>query len=802
METKIKVVLGQLGSPASPSVKDVRAFLKEFLGDPRVVDLSRFLWWIILNLFVLPFRPKKSAKAYSRLWQGDGFPLVKITKSLSHKMEAYLNPRLELNHAFLLSKPRVEDLFKIWDQEDPFLRAQEVIVVPLFPQYAESTIGSVVDTLGQSLKNRVNIPSLRILNSFHKAKVFIDHSVRKIKEHLDHHPAEKFIISFHGIPTRRVTEKKDIYFQHCHETFELLKNQMRQFYHGEILMTFQSRFGSEVWLGPATNDVAVKLKDEGTKTIGFYCASFLVDCLETTDEIGHELQHELGESCKVVLVPCLNDDEKWVKEFSSFVNTYALGSQKEKDDLFYSIQIKEKIMAEVLEQQKSIPTPMSPENKRALKMVFLTMFIDLMGFSIIFPLFPALAKYYLQWDQDNMFLSTIFGWVESIQAMSGGVEDRMSPKSIVLFGGILGGLYSLLQFIAAPIWGSISDRVGRKPVMIISIVGLMVSYFIWFFSGNFTLLILSRAIGGFMSGNLSIASAIVADVTDEKNRSRGMAVIGIAFALGFVLGPAMGGILSQVNLVSMNPALGILGVNPFSAPALAAFVLTVINLLMVVLSFRETLPKEKRGQKGTQVRTINPLKMFKPLPYVKANITNISYFLFIAAFSGMEFSLTFLAVERLGFTPLDNGKMFIFIGFVIGMVQGGYVRRKAHQVGEVKMTLMGLSLLIPGLVIIGISNSVFMLYLGLFFLAAGSAMVIPCMTTLVSLYTPAEQQGHALGIFRSLGALGRLIGPLSGSLLYWRLGSLWAYLVGAGLIFLPLLGIMKLRAKSTSPEIQ
>jgi ferrochelatase len=788
MDTKIKVILGQLGSPKSPKVGDVRSFLKEFLGDPRVVDMNPFWWKIILYLFILPFRPKKSAQAYQRIWQGDGFPLVKITKSLSEKMKSYLHPRLELNHAFLVCEPRVEDLFKEWDKEDPLTRAQEVVVVPLFPQYAESTIGSVVDIVGQSLNKRVNIPSFKVVNSFHRSKLFIDHSVRLIQEHLKKHPVDRFIISFHGIPTRRVTQKKDIYFQHCIETFELLKPKIQTFFSGEIAMTFQSRFGSEVWLGPATNEVAVDWAKKGVKKIGFYCPSFLVDCLETTDEIGHELQKEIAPfNSDLALVPCLNDEENWVKAFSEFINVYTLGSQEQRDALFYPIDVREKLVMATHEQAAKMATPLSPESKKALKTVFLTMFIDLMGFSIIFPLFPAMAKYYLQWDQDNIFLSTIFSWVSSLQSMTGGMEDRLSPKSIVLFGGILGALYSLLQFIAAPIWGAISDRVGRKPVLVISLVGLLVSYFIWFFSGNFTLLILSRAIGGIMSGNLSIASAIVADVTDDKNRSKGMAVIGIAFALGFVLGPAMGGILSQVNLVRWNPALGVIGVNQFSTPALAAFILTLINIFMVLFIFKETLPKEKRGQHSTALRTINPIKLFKPLPYKGANITNLAYFFFIAAFSGMEFTLTFLAVERLQFTSMDNGMMFVFIGVFIGLVQGGYVRRKAGQIGEAKMAKQGLVTLVPGLAILAFAQSKFLLYFGLFFLATGSAMVIPCMTSLVSLFTPSTEQGKALGIFRSLGALGRLIGPLLGSLLYWRLGSQGSYLVGAFLILIPLL---------------
>ena len=175
----------------------------------------------------------------------------------------------------------------------------------------------------------------------------------------------------------------------------------------------------------------------------------------------------------------------------------------------------------------------------------------------------------------------------------------------------------------------------------------------------------------------------------------------------------------------------------------------------------------------------------RPLPLPGVNLTNLAYFLFIAAFSGMEFTLTFLAVERLGYTSMDNAYMFIFIGLIIGLVQGGYVRRKAHQVGERKMSFNGLIIIIPGLVLLAFAQATWMLYAGLFFLAVGSAMIIPCLTTLVSFYSPSNMQGQSMGVFRSLGALGRVIGPIYASLVYWRFGSLSAYLIGAVLILFP-----------------
>lgn len=293
-----------------------------------------------------------------------------------------------------------------------------------------------------------------------------------------------------------------------------------------------------------------------------------------------------------------------------------------------------------------------------------------------------------------------------------------------------------------------------------------------------------------MSGNLSIASAVVSDVTDVKTRSKGMAVIGIAFAFGFVFGPAFGGILSMYNPIALHPELEAYGINPFSAAAGLAAVLSFINFFTILKYFPETLKKDSQAP-HTQ-RSINPFKLFKPLPIRGVNLTNLSYFFFIMAFSGMEFTLTFLAVERLGYSSMDNAYMFIFIGFFIAMVQGGYVRRKAHSVGERKMALQGLISIIPGLILLAYAQTTWMLYFGLFFLSIGSAMTIPCLTSLVTFYSPENMQGRSLGIFRSLGSLGRVVGPIYASLVYWKYGSITAYLTGAILIFVPAMIVGKL----------
>ncbi|NQZ57512.1 MAG: MFS transporter, partial [Lentisphaeraceae bacterium] len=261
-----------------------------------------------------------------------------------------------------------------------------------------------------------------------------------------------------------------------------------------------------------------------------------------------------------------------------------------------------------------------------------------------------------------------------------------------------------------------------------------------------------------------------------------------------VLGPAIGGLSAWAIDMSTIGNLKDIGVNPFSAPALIAFILCVWNFVFVFRKFPETLAPEKRG-KGKLYRTINPFKLIhmESNPGVSSVVwTNL---IFLSAFGAAENMLTFLTFEKLGYGPGKNGMLFVFIGFVLSMVQGGYVRRKAADVGEATVTKKGLYILIPGLALIALAGywkSVAVLYLGLFLMATGSAMVIPCMTSLVSFYAPEHEQGRVLGVFRSIGALGRTIGPILGGILYWKFGYSSPYIASALIIIIPLIMIRRL----------
>jgi ferrochelatase len=798
-EGKTKVIFVQLGSPKSPKVADVREFLREFLRDPRVVDINPFLWKIILYCFVLPFRPARSAFLYSRIWDGESFPLITITRAFTNRVRSFLTSDLvEVNHAFLLSAPKISEVWDEWEKDiNP---ATKLKIIPMFPQYSEATIASGLDALGSEIKKRVKIPEISVITNFHTSKAYIDNSARQIDDFLKRFESsgvkiDKLLLTFHGIQKRRINDKGDVYYRHCFETFYLIRERVKKIHASKIQMTFQSRFGQEEWLTPYTENTVKELIFKGETQLAVYSPSFVADCLETLDELAVELKETAKHSGgDIHFIPCLNDNEQWCRDFAHYVENQCLAAATDRANDFYPMEkhnYREFDLMSVKElKQKS--TPLTKEAKSSILIVALTIFLDLVGFSIIFPLFPSLAKYYLTVDSDNVFLKAIFGSIQTISDYTASSTSIFS--SIVLFGGMLGAIYSSLQFFAAPLWGAWSDRIGRKPVLVRSMAGMAVGYAIWVFSGSFTLLILSRIIDGIMGGNISTATAVVADVTTKENRSKGMAIIGIAFALGFVVGPAFGGILSLIDLTKIFPQSVQYGINPFSMPAAFALILSLFNTYWVMTKFKESLPPEKRGIETTE-RSANIFKIFKPLPHREINIINMSYFLFLAAFSGMEFTLTFLAAERLHYTSMQNAYIFIYIGFIIAFVQGGVVRRKASSVGEKKMALMGMISLIPGLLLIAAAYSSAMLYGGLFFLAMGSAMIMPCLTSLVTLYTPEQEQGRSVGIFRSMGALARVIGPILAAIAYYKFGAWAPYIFGSVFLILPIILLGQLPKK-------
>ena len=227
------------------------------------------------------------------------------------------------------------------------------------------------------------------------------------------------------------------------------------------------------------------------------------------------------------------------------------------------------------------------EQPSVLGLVFLTVLLDMMGFSVIFPLFPTMLEHYVELEGQASLIGRL------VDALSWGSADNFTV--VALFGGVLGSIYSLSQFVFAPIWGSLSDRIGRRPTMLITLTGTMFSYVLWFVSGSFVVFVVSRLVGGVMAGNVSTASAAIADSCEGPDRAKGMGILGAGIGLGFVIGPALGGLTASWNLLSVWPGGAPYGVNPFSGCALIACTLAAVNLLWAVLRFPETRTPAKHG---------------------------------------------------------------------------------------------------------------------------------------------------------------------------------------------------------------
>ena len=419
------------------------------------------------------------------------------------------------------------------------------------------------------------------------------------------------------------------------------------------------------------------------------------------------------------------------------------------------------------------PSPVPAPRRLSLGVIFLTLYIDLIGFSIIFPLGPDLMEYYLKLEGRTGAL----GWLlAQTDALARAFQiDNYAP---VLFGGVLSSFFSILQFIFAPFWGAVSDRRGRRGVLLMTVTGTALSYLVWVCSGSFWLFLLSRIVSGAFSGNLSVATAAVADVTSREDRSKAMGLVGAAFGLGLVTGPTLGAITAHFNLLTYYPSLERFGINPFSVPALVAFALCLVNLVWIATRFPETLTPATRSE-AREPRLRNPLSAIFGLKDPAVRRANLVAFVFSIAFVAMESALTFLATKRFGYTVRENGMLLGFLGLCAIVTQGYIVRKLLKVADEIRVLTFGLAFTAVGLLVIAYAGQPWMLYVGLAALALGSGLVNPSTSGLISLYAGAEEQGRVLGIFRSLSSLARAITPVLAGIAFWRFGSASVFVGGA-----------------------
>ncbi|XP_012283292.1 major facilitator superfamily domain-containing protein 10 [Orussus abietinus] len=426
------------------------------------------------------------------------------------------------------------------------------------------------------------------------------------------------------------------------------------------------------------------------------------------------------------------------------------------------------------------------ENPKTVRVVFFSLLLDLLAFTMILPLLPAILDHYKQLDDKRGLYSLILEQIQRVQLYLN-APDRVNS---VLFGGCLGSLYSFMQFLGSPIIGALSDVYGRRPVMLLCLIGITSSYVLWALSHNFLIFVLARFIGGLSKGNINLSMAIISDVTSSKTRGRAMALVGIAFSIAFVVGPMIGALFAWNSSKSREGYW-------FAIPASFALLLSIIDLLYIAYNLEESLPLKYRAKSlasGIQdaIAYINPMDLFQfngvsgltSHELHSLRVLGRCYFLYLFIYSGLEFTLTFLTHHFFGFTSMQQGWMFLGIGLTMAILQGSWVRRiPSHKTKTVAE--LGLWLIIPAFICVGLAKDKLMLYLGVFLFAVSTAMVVTCMMTLVTHTGPENQKGIITGIFRSLGALARACGPIVTSIAFWSIGSTITYLIGAAALVIP-----------------
>lgn len=316
---KIGVLLVQLGTPDEATPKALKKYLKQFLSDPRVVEVNRAFWFVLLRGVILNTRPKKSAELYQRLFDNYGPVLRTYSESLTDKIQdSFDQNQVIVRYGMRYGNPALKDVMIEMVEKQ---RCDRLLVVPLYPQYSASTTGSTYDEVFQNLLKKRWIPSVRILPPYFETSEYIQSMANLINQDLQklQNKPERILFSYHGIPERYV-KNGDPYACMCMTTTDLLKEQL-DFPVDKIIHCYQSRFGKEPWLQPYTDQTIEQLAKDGIKNIMVVCPGFSMDCLETIDEIGVENQKIFrdngGESLH--LVSCLNDHEIWVKALRSLI---------------------------------------------------------------------------------------------------------------------------------------------------------------------------------------------------------------------------------------------------------------------------------------------------------------------------------------------------------------------------------------------------------------------------------------------------------------------------------------------------
>lgn len=323
---KVGVLITNLGTPEAPTTKAVRTYLTEFLHDPRIIEIPRLLWLLILHGFILRVRPKRSAHAYQSVWGKKGSPLMFHTQdqctALSSTLKEQWGDQIQVAFAMRYGTPNISSaLQKLADEN-----VTKLLVLPLYPQYASSTIGSTFDALSADFTQRRWLPQLRFISGYHHSPLYIQALADSVHAYwAEHGRADKLILSYHGLPEQTLKDG-DPYFCQCHATTRQLITVLG-LHEGEYLTTFQSRVGRAEWLKPYTDNTMKALPGQGVKSIQVICPGFSADCLETIEEIEVENRDYFLESGgeKFAYIPALNASDNHIKALSGIVNDNLAG---------------------------------------------------------------------------------------------------------------------------------------------------------------------------------------------------------------------------------------------------------------------------------------------------------------------------------------------------------------------------------------------------------------------------------------------------------------------------------------------
>ena len=365
-----------------------------------------------------------------------------------------------------------------------------------------------------------------------------------------------------------------------------------------------------------------------------------------------------------------------------------------------------------------------------LVIIFITVFIDLVGFGIIIPLLPFYA-------------------------------ESFGANAFTI--GLLGTSFSLMQFVFSPIWGRWSDKIGRKPIILVGLLGSCVSYVTMALAGSLVLLFVARIIGGIAGANVATAQAYIADITTPEDRAQGMGLMGTAFGLGFIFGPAIGGLLSRVSP---------------ETPMWFAAALCLGNFVAAWF----LLPESRRATDST--KALGRMEAFRHAMHKPTLLLVLAlYFIVTMAFSAFEATFALFSEARFGYTAASIGFLFAFIGAVLAIVQGVLVGRVVKRVGERTLIPLAILLISISIGMLPFVWNVPALLVALFFLAVGMGFNSPSLSSMVSKLSDADDQGGTLGLASSLASLGRVVGPASGGYLYDAYGMTTPYVSSAALMF-------------------